>query len=359
VKNKIYVGILLAAVAVFCFLDAAHTGTSKKDIQVTDCYGRNVTVPANVKRIGCLYAFSGHVVAMLGRADDIVAVVRGLKRDKLLTGMYPSILNASVPGSNDSLNVEELLSVNPDIVFIKDTIAGSKAETGMLNKFGIKYIVVYYESIEGQMRAVSVIGRTIGREKEAEEYNRYYRKCIARVKIIAASIPENKKVRLYHSILETLKTDGPAGIAAEWTGLAGTCNVSAGGLSDKKQTEAFVNIEQVLLWNPQVIITHEDGAKEEIMGSAQWSSVDAVKTGKIYKMPNGISRWGHPGSVETPLALLWTVKTIYPDYAASIDIEKETRYFYKKFFNYNLSDKMLKEILSGKGMRKSKNEGRG
>lgn len=356
-KNKIYLSMLLAAVTIFSVLDAAYTGTSKKDINVTDCYGRNVTVPGDVKRIGCLYAFSGHVVAMLGRADDIVAVVRGLKRDKLLTGMYPSILNASVPGSNDSLNVEELLSVNPDIVFIKDTIAGSKAETGMLDKFGIKYLVVYYDSIEGQMNAVNVIGKAIDREKEAAEYNRYYKECIARVKKIVAGIPENKRVRLYHSILETLKTDGPAGIAAEWTELAGTYNVSARGLADKKQTEGFVNMEQVLVWNPQVIITHEDGAREEIMGSMQWSSVDAVKNGRIYKMPNGISRWGHPGSVETPLALLWTVKMIYPGYASSIDIEKETRFFYKKFFNYKLSDQMLNDILYGSGMRKSKKEG--
>ncbi len=356
-NKKIIIAVLLAAVAVFSVLDAAHTGPSKKEILVRDCYGRDVSVPAAVERIGCLYAFSGHVVAMLGRAGDVVAVVRGLKRDKLLTEMYPSILNASVPGLNDSLNVEELLRVNPDIVFIKDTIAGSRAETGMLDRFGIKYLVVYYDSIESQMNAVTVIGKAINREKEAYEYNRYYRECISRVKKITAKIPENKKVRLYHSILETLKTDGPSGIAAEWTALAGTYNVSAAGLSDRKRTEGFVNIEQVLVWNPQVIITHEDGAREEIMGSRQWASIDAVKKGRIYKMPNGISRWGHPGSVETPLALLWTVKTVYPEYSSSIDIEKETRYFYEKFFNYKLSDKMLKKILYGRGMRKSKKEG--
>lgn len=356
-NKKMIIVILLAVTAIFCVLNAGNTGTSKNDIHVTDCYGRDVTVPADVKRIGCLYAFSGHVVAMLGRADDIVAVVRGLKRDRLLTEMYPSILNASVPGANDSLNVEELLSVKPDLVFIKDTIAGNRADTGMLDKFGIKYIVVYYDSIESQMNAVSVIGKAIDREKEAAEYNRYYKECIARIKKIVAGIPENKRIRLYHSILETLKTDGPAGIAAEWTELAGTYNVSARGLTDKKQAEGFVNIEQVLVWNPQVIITHEDGAREEIMGSMQWSSIDAVKNGRIYKMPNGISRWGHPGSVETPLALLWTVKMIYPGYASSIDIEKETGFFYKKFFNYKLSDQMLNDILYGSGMRKSKKEG--
>lgn len=353
-KHKSIIITLLITMAVF-FESTAITG-SKESI-VKDCYGRSVTVPADVKRIGCLYAFSGHVVAMLGRADDIVAVVKGLKRDRLLTEMFPSILNASVPGTNDSLNVEELLSVKPDIVFVKDTIASNSAETGLLDKFGIKYVVVYYDSIESQMNAVSVIGKAVDRQKEAARYNRYYNECLVRVKKITAKIPVNKRVRLYHSILEPLKTDGPSGIGAEWTGLAGTYNVSALGLADKKQVEGFVNIEQVLVWNPQVIIVHEDDTKNEILGSGQWSSVEAVKNGRVFRMPNGISRWGHPGSVETPLALLWTVKMIYPDYAASIDIEKETRYFYKTFFNYTLDEKMLKDILYGSGMRKSKKDG--
>lgn len=352
---KIVPVVILSVIILFCVSDQAYTGTG--EIIVTDSYGRQVAVPREVKRIACLYAFSGHVVAMLGRADDIVAVVRGLKRDKVLTDLFPSILSATVPNSNDALNLEELLSSKPDIVFIKDTIAGSKSDTLKLDKFGIKYLVVHFDSIEGQMNSVELIGRAVNRDKMAAEYNKYYLDCISRVKKIVSKIPENKKIRLYHSILETLKTDGPAGIAAEWTALAGTYNVSAIGLENKKQSECFVNIEQVLVWNPQVIITHEDGAREDILGSSQWSSVDAVKNRRIYKMPNGISRWGHPGSIETPLALLWTVKMIYPEYASSIDIEKETRYFYKKFFNYKLSDKMLKDILYGSGMRKSKKGG--
>ena len=71
-------------------------------------------------------------------------------------------------------------------------------------------------------------------------------------------------------------------------------------------------------------------------------------------MPNGISRWGHPGSLETPLAMLWTVKTIYPEYSGSINMKTETVNFYKKFFNYTLTDQMAEQILQGKGMRKSK-----
>jgi len=72
-------------------------------------------------------------------------------------------------------------------------------------------------------------------------------------------------------------------------------------------------------------------------------------------MPIGISRWGHPGSLEIPLAILWTAKTVYPDRFPDLDIAAETRAFYQKFFSYDLSDEMLGMMLSGRSMRLPKN----
>ncbi len=332
-------------------------GAIEKRITVVDSYNREVSLPADVKRIGCLYAFSGHVVTMLGRGDSIVAVVRGLKRDKMLTKICPAILEAAVPNLNDSLNMEELARVKPDVVFIKDTVARKKSDTDTLTKLGIPYVVISFNSIDGQKKAVEIIGKSIGREKEAKEYINYYNKCSERVKKISDRIPEDKKVRIYHSLLEPLKTDGQRGISTEWMDIAGVINVSARDKNNFAKEELFANIEQVLIWNPQVIITHEEDSEETIMMSKPWSTIDAVINGRVYRMPNGISRWGHPGSLETPLAMLWTVKTIYPDYSEDIDMNAETVKFYKNFFNYTLSDNMRDQILQGRGMRKSKKQG--
>jgi len=331
----------------------AYTQHSGK-ITVTDSYNRTVTLPSEVKRIGCLYAFTGHVVTMLGRGNDIVAVVRGLKRDRMLSEICPSIQAAAVPNLNDSLNMEELARVKPDVVFLKDTVARKKSDIDMLTKLGIPYVVISFSSIEEQKKAILIIGKVIGRDKEAQSYIDYYKACEERLEKITAGIPYQKKVRLYHSILEPLKTDGKKSISVEWMDHAGVINVSAKDKSGFSGEEYFANIEQVLLWNPQAIITHEDEAFSIISGSSQWSTIEAVRNKKVYRMPNGISRWGHPGSLETPLAMLWTVKTIYPEYSGSINMKTETVNFYKKFFNYTLTDQMAEQILQGKGMRKSK-----
>jgi iron complex transport system substrate-binding protein len=354
-KKKLMFLLLITVPLIFSHGYATAEKKSGDTVTVTDSAGRVVTVPRNIKRIACLYAFTGHVTAMLGRGDDIVAVVKGLKRDVMLMKICPSIEKAAVPNQSDTINIEEIARVRPDIVFIRSASANKKNAVDNLDRLKIPYVIIEFSTIQGQMDAVSIIGKVLGREKKAAEYNSYYTECISRAKKIAAAVPRDKKLRLYHAVLEPEKTYGRANIAAEWSAAAGVLNVSA---AESSGDEKFVNIEQIILWNPDVIIANEEGVPETIMNSSRWSSIKAVKTGRVYKMPTGISRWGHPGSLETPLALLWTVKTVYPEQSGSVNLKKETVMFYRKFFGYELPPDTLEKVLSGKGLRKSKRGGK-
>jgi hypothetical protein len=55
------------------------------------------------------------------------------------------------------------------------------------------------------------------------------------------------------------------------------------------------------------------------------------------------------------LAVRGAAKTIFPERFAELDVVKETRDFYKNFFGYSANDTKIQEILSGRGMRLSKN----
>jgi iron complex transport system substrate-binding protein len=294
---------------------------------------------------------------MLGRGKDIVAVVRGLRRDLLLTQINPAILRASAPGQADSFNIEELMRVRPDVLFVRESLVANRSDTEILDKLGIPYVVIAFNTIDEQMNAIRVIGKAIGREKKALEYNAYYKNCIARAKKIAASVPTGKRARVYHSINEPLKTGGASGISAEWTGIAGAVNVAA-GKDGVAEAEKFVNMEQVILWNPDVIFYNTDDSGRLIKKDSRWSPISAVKNRRVYRMPNGVSRWGHPGSIEIPLAMLWTVSTLYPEHAGSIDMRRETISYYSRFFNHTLSDETLEKILHRGGMRKGRGTGK-
>lgn len=321
---------------------------------VTDCAGRVVTIPETVERIGCLYAFAGHAVTMLGRGRDIVAVSKGLKRDSILLEISPSIGDALVPKSQGGVNIEELLNARPDIVFLSADVGRDTGETDKLDAVGIPYLIVDYATLEQQQQAVSMIGKALNRSKEAEAYVQYYNQCVQRVRAAISTLPETEVLRVYHSVNEANRTTIPMSLTTGWLDVLGVINVAdttGPGASDGKQ---FVSLEQILLWNPDVILVNEPAARKQILSDRAWGPLKAVRQEKVYLMPIALSRWGHPGSIETPLALLWAAGALYPDRFKTLDMTAETRFFYRDFFNHSLSDARIKQILDGRLERKPK-----
>lgn len=322
---------------------------------IIDGMGRRVAVTGKADRIACMYAFTGHVVAMLGKADNIVAVSNGLKRDVLLTEMYPSIKKAVVPKVQGAINIEQLAGVRPDIVFVQPNIGSNPAMADKLDAMGLAWITVNFHNMAEQRRVIAVIGSAIGASARADAYNNYYLSCIDRVHKAMADIPSNERLRVYHATVEPNRTSPRDSLPTDWISATGLINVTSlddtGGLLNGND---MVGIEQIILWDPQVILANEPGVGAYIRNSPQWAPVAAVKTRRIYQLPIGISRWGHPGSLETPLAILWTAKTICPEKFQDIHLEEEIRNFYQRFFNYAVSDRMMEHILSGKGMRLNK-----
>jgi iron complex transport system substrate-binding protein len=329
-------------------------GVKKGYITVTDCAGRKVRVPEKINRIACMYLFTGHVVTMLGRGNDIVAVSNGLKRDSLLLDICPAIKKAMVPKTQGALNMEELLKAAPDVLFMPGDMSGNRGQMEKLDRFGIPTIIIDYSDMESQQRAISVIGKALGREKRAEEYNRFYRKTIERVKSATEKLPKEKRLRVYYSENEATRTTLDHDLSTDWLSIAGVTNVARNHSQKILEGKNFVSLEQILLWNPQVILVNEPEARRLMMRDIKWAAIDAVKEKRVYQMPLAISRWGHPGSIETPLALLWTVKKIYPSLLPDIDLERETKKYYKTFFNHVLSESKVTAILEGELRRKPK-----
>ena len=318
---------------------------------VTDAFGRQIDVPENPQRIACLYAFTGHVATLLDMGPNIVACVEGLKRDKLLTQMVPSLLDAATPLRTDRINIEELIKSAPDLAFIREETAKDPRETEQLDKSGIPYLVITDTTIQKQREAIFIIGKALGKQTKAKAYLDYYQASVDRVKKVVDTIPQNERIRVFHSVNEATRTDVKGTLAAEWTAAAGAVNVSVDGDLRFADNKYFASLEQIYLWAPDVILAHEDNAINYIKTNEQWAALEAVKSGRVIKMPNGISRWGHPGSIETPLAVLWTAKTLYPQHFEDLNMEEETRSFYKVFFEIELSNEAVSNILSGAGMR--------
>jgi iron complex transport system substrate-binding protein len=199
---------------------------SPATVNITDCAGRQVEIPAKIERVACLCPEAAYTLAMFGQGDKMVAVAGGVKRDMIMTDLYPGIKDLPVPKSSGVINIEELIGTRPDVVFVKRDTSGSEAETEKLEKVKIPFLVVDYNSIEEQLYAVEMIGQVIGENEKAQQYKEYYQDCIKRAQDRIQDIDPQQRVRVYHSFNEATRTDVAGSLSDDWLKAAGAYNVS-------------------------------------------------------------------------------------------------------------------------------------
>jgi iron complex transport system substrate-binding protein len=321
---------------------------------ITDSIGRQVEVPVNPQRIACLCPEAGYAIAMYGKADTLVATSGGMQRDILLVEMFPRIKGLAVPKSDEVINIETLLSTKADLVFVKGDTASNEAEMDKLEKVNIPVVTVEFNNMAEQQYAMQMIAEILGVQEEGRRYCEYYQQTVAEVQKRVAGISDQDRVSIYHSTAEAIRTDTADSLAADWTKAAGVVNVSVGNNLKPDDGNHYASLEQILLWNPNYILVNDPNLVGYIMGHEQWRPLQAVKNQKVLPLPIGISRWGHPNSPETPLAVLWTAKLAYPELFEEWDMVKATRDFYQEFFEWQLDQGTVEKMLQGTGMRAAK-----
>ena len=107
-----------------------------------------------------------------------------------------------------------------------------------------------------------------------------------------------------------------------------------------------VDLEQILLWDPDVIIFAPDSCYEAIASSEQWQSAGAVARGEYYKTPSGPYGWlSSPPAVQRYLGMLWLGELLYPGYA-EYDLQEKVTEYYKLFYGCDLTEDMYRELMA-------------
>lgn len=327
------------------------TGGDKK---VVDCIGREISVPAKVDSVACLYAYIGQAVVLLGGGEMITAAVAGMQRDELLLRKVPGIAQMPIPFRSEAINIESLLAIKPDFTLVRRSSAASPGEVEKLNKAKLPYAVIEFTNIEEQKYTIELIADIIGKEEQAEKYLAYYDSTLEMVRNRVAAIPADERRSVYHSVNEAVRTNHPNEISYYILERAGCVNVARDFNNAAVGGKVYVNVEQIYLWDPDCIIANESAATDYFRTQEAFTNLRAVREGRVYQLPVGATRWGHPGSIETPIATLYIAKLIYPQYFEDIDIRQEISDFYHNFWELDLEDYEIDSIISGVGMRQQK-----
>ncbi|WP_103601668.1 ABC transporter substrate-binding protein [Campylobacter concisus] len=302
---------------------------------VKDISGNVVKVPVNVEKIATLWYANNQIVLMLVGADKIVATTDLIKNNKWFAHVYPRI--SSIPNgvNGKSLQAEELVKLNPDIV-----IAADKNNKEELLKNGFTVLYPSFTNHADMKKSISIMAEVIGGDapKIANKFNEYFDGNLKRVLSKTDKIAEADRPKVLHIAdgKNLLKVDGTNTIIDEWIRVAGGQNaVSKAGNMLELNAEEIINI------NPDVIIIGRAKAPEilkKLYENQVYVGTNAVKNKKVYVNPAGVFSWDRYGA-EGALQILWAAKTLHPELFKDINIEAETKKFYKEFLHYDLSDK--------------------
>ena len=106
-----------------------------------------------------------------------------------------------------------------------------------------------------------------------------------------------------------------------------------------------ISMEQVLVYDPQVIVSHESFFFDVVHTHSKWKSIRAVRDGRVYRIPKRPFNWfDRPPSFMRLLGLHWLMHRLYPE-AHPIDLVAETRAFYRLFLQAELDDAAAKALL--------------
>ncbi|MBS7611979.1 ABC transporter substrate-binding protein [Candidatus Bathyarchaeota archaeon] len=308
---------------------------------IVDWINRSVVIPENVKKVVSLVPVITVSMIMMGGGDLLVGVDRISPSSEFLQIVYPQIKDIPVAGFLTEFDEEYILSLNPDVVLVKDSIVVERFE-----KIGIQVIVIDMADLnyEQLYSALRLIGDIINRRDMAEELASYCESTIEDLLNVTAKIPREEKLKVYIAMGDGLTTHVTRVSKDTIRVAGGICvaeNLTApAGAPPRVQ----VSMETILEWNPDVIIAWEPKVKQRILSDPRWSAVNAVKNGRVYVMPRGIREWIIP-EPEAVLGAKWLAAQLYPDLATLS--RDDIREFYNWFLNYTISEEEIDKILSG------------
>ncbi|MBO6241373.1 MAG: ABC transporter substrate-binding protein [Butyrivibrio sp.] len=316
-------------------------------ITIVDQLGKTIELDGVPERVvTTIMPFPYIFYAVVGNNENLVGCNPSsivAYNDSALKYMYLELANASTEFVDTSfvVNVEELIKLQPDVVFQWNYM---EDEIKKMEDAGIKVIALQYGSIDDLETWIQIIATMMGKPERAQELIAYFHAQVDEVDAALADLTEEDFTNVL-LLSDDMKVTG-TGFSSYWLEHSGATN-PAGDLSGEALN---INMEQVYEWNPSIIyignfteLQPSDLLENKLEGE-DWSVVEAVQSGQVYKIPIGGYRWDPPG-VETPLMIKWLAKIQHPEAFEDMDMNEEVKEFYKEVYNFELTDEMLNEIL--------------
>ena len=318
---------------------------------VLDDSGRDeVEIPAEITRI----APSGATATMMLTpiASDLmvgIAASPSVDQEKYLPEelLYLPTFGQFY-GSKSTMNMESLIEAEPQLIFdLGDKKVTVKADMDSIGKQTGIPALFYDGTLEHMADTYRTLGKLLGREERGEEIAEFIDRTVDMAERNSAKISDKDKITILYGTGATgLAVNAQGSSQAQVIPLIGAKNAIIPEEITDKGGGTIVSMESLYEDEPDMIILTEGGPYEELQDN-EWSELKAVKTGRYYEIPGDPYCWmSSPPSVNMVLGVWWLGQLAYPDVYNDYDMVEVAREYYKLFWNYDLSDKEAKAMLS-------------
>ncbi len=315
----------------------------------TDDLGREVELPRQIDRI-CPSGFTAQQVLLTMAPDKMAGLAKELSDDQLrIFGERFKgcpVFGAAL-GATDNLNREAVAAENPQVIIdTGEAKKGAKEDLDALQEqLGIP--VVFIEAkLSDYGAAYERLGEMLAMEERGQELADYCRAAYDKVENVMAAIPEGERVNMAYLLGENgLNAIAKTSFQGAVMDMVANNVVAVDDVSGKGNGNE-VSLEQIALWNPELIIFQAGSIYDTVGGDPAWAGIAAIDDGNYYQVPNDPYCWmNNPPTVNQIMGLQWLPRLLYPD-KFDDTIADVTRGYYHTMYQYDLSDAELADLLA-------------
>lgn len=253
-----------------------------------------------------------------------------------------------IGGRGSTVSIETLLELKPDLILDVGSTDATyvSAIRRLAQQTGLPCLLIHGRLAEhpAQLRE---IGQLIGVTARSERLAAWADETLARAARAQAALAPDERPRVYFGrSADGLETGLAGSINMEVIDVAAGVNVAAaagrGGL-------ARVSLEQILAWNPDVIITHNRDFVRRALSDPLWRALAAVRAGRVYCAPSTPFGWlDLPPSINRLIGVRWLLARLHAgrSFAPTLDdVRADTGEFYRLFYGADPTADALERLL--------------
>ncbi|WP_028255559.1 ABC transporter substrate-binding protein [Veillonella magna] len=307
-KKLIAIGLLLIGLLTVIAGCGKTDSTTSQATRTVTSENKEYTIPAKPERIAVL---SNSLLQMLDAVGG-TSIARVNSQDKLNDKLaaLPSL------GQTASINMEQLLSLKPDLVL---GLSNQHAKfESQLQSNKLPYILVTYDGIKDNVPLIAFLGDVVGNPDKAKEVIAHYNEGIAAAKAKLTGVTP-ARVAVLRATGKSVTAETEKAITASMVKELDMDNVvlTHKELADSTAKTVPYSLETLAVDNPDVIFIVTMGKKEDITktmekemtGNPAWNNLKAVKNGKVFYLPSDLFLL-NPG-LRTPEAMNELIKDAY------------------------------------------------